>query len=132
MVLIMWPSNILIYKMFGTAKVDTYAIEAYFWKVSLNKVCDEFVRYPFSRVPIHCHCEMEFMAKVSGIKRVNRSRVSNPFSSFHLIFSQNWSFYAFYKTFEKNFFCLNPFLPRYRSVCSVNIVSSSNTWPLLT
>ena len=131
MVLIMWPSNILIYKMFGTTKVDTYAIEAYFWKVFLNKVCDKFVRHPFSKVPIHYHCEMEFMAKVSGIKRVNRSRDSNLFSSFHLIFSQNWSFYAFCKIFEKKkFFSLNPFLPRYRSICSVNIVLSSNTWLL--
>ena len=106
MVLIMSPSNMLIYKMFGTAKVDTYAIEAYFCKVFLNEVCNKYVRHPFSKVPIHCHCKMEFMAKVSGIKRVNRSRVSNLFSSFHLIFSQNWSFYAFCKTFQKKVFCL--------------------------
>ena len=35
--------------MFGTAKVDTYAIEAYFRKVFLNKVCDKFVRHLFPR-----------------------------------------------------------------------------------
>ena len=47
----MWPSNILIYKMFGTAKVDTYTIEAYFWKVSLNKVCDKFDETSFFQGP---------------------------------------------------------------------------------
>ena len=68
----MWPSGMLIYEIFSTAKMETYNDETWFWKVFVNNICIKSVRGLFSRSPFVTIGKYNLQPKSLGGKGLNR------------------------------------------------------------